>query len=269
MPEGDTIHTAAMNLRKVLDGNRIVFATGRHEVPEAVSLVGHAVSGLEARGKHLLIHFDDDRVLHSHLGMTGSWHIYPSGWNGTDVDRTRWQKPVVQAAITLANECFGAVCFNPKLIRLISETELSRDPWLQKLGPDLLGPPVDDVAILVRFRSQNAVPIGEAIMNQTVVSGIGNVYKSELLFLAGVHPLTTVGQLTDTQLMELLHRAIQLMKRNLTGGPRKTRFRSDGTRHWVYGRSGEDCLKCGCRIQQLRQGDLARSTYFCPACQPE
>ena len=155
----------------------------------------------------------------------------------------------------------------PKQIRLLTSLQLRRDPYLQRLGPDLLGPPIDDSVVISRFRTQNAVAIGEAVMNQTVTSGIGNVYKSEILFLEGIHPLTLVGDLPDSALLQIRDRAVFLMKRNLENKPRRTRFRPDQQQVWVYGRANEDCLKCGTVLKLIRQGELARSTYFCSACQ--
>ena len=105
------------------------------------------------------------------------------------------------------------------------------------------------------------------MMNQTVVAGIGNVYKSEILFLQQIHPLIKVGELNDRQLLDVRDLAVKFMKLNLTNGSRQTRFRSDSQKLWVYGRKGDACLKCSEAILMLRQGDLARSTYFCPACQ--
>ncbi len=258
MPEGDTIFRIAVQLRKVLENQPIVESRGRWEVEDAASLVDRCVDGIEARGKHLLMHFDDSRVLHSHMGMTGSWHIYRHG--------EAWQKSQKAAALVLETEKFVVCCFSPKLIELITATRLKRNEYLNRLGPDLLGPTPEDSIVLRRFRSQNAVPIGQVIMNQTVVCGIGNVYKSEVLFLEQIHPLTLVRDLTDEQLLNIVKRSIDLMRRNLESYPRRTRF-SQGGNVWVYSRSGDECLKCGAEVKMIRQGDLGRSTYFCPDCQ--
>ncbi|MCA9084220.1 MAG: Fpg/Nei family DNA glycosylase [Planctomycetaceae bacterium] len=266
MPEGDTIHQAAVNLRKVLQSQRVTEVQSRAGLMDGDTIAGRIVNEIEARGKHLLMHVDDGRVLHSHMGMTGSWHMYPAP-TLTQAKR-QWQKSESQAAVTLQTCGWNVVCFSPKVIRLVHEEDLHHDPWLSRLGPDLLKGSVDDFTYLRRIRSQNRVAIGQAMMNQTVISGIGNVYKSEVLFLESIHPLTRVSQLSDAQLLSIKNAATQLLQRNLQNAPRKTRFRSDGVRHWVYGRSGELCLKCGDQIEILRQGDLARSTYFCPGCQP-
>lgn len=260
MPEGDTIHRAARRLKSVLEGTSILSAEGRSYVGDLPSLNGQQATKVEARGKHLMFHFGNRFVLHSHMGMTGAWHIYDH--------ETTWRKPLRQAAVVLKTPQRIAVCFTPKLIELVSSTQLSRNRYLQKLGPDLLKGPVDDRTYLNRMRTQNSRPIGEAVMNQTVVSGIGNVYKSEILFLENVHPLQPVREIRSSKLCRLKQTAQWLMTRNMDGKPRRTRFRPDQHRLWVYGRQDERCLKCGARIQLLRQGDLARSTYFCPTCQP-
>lgn len=260
MPEGDTIYRAATNLRKVLHGKTLSHAAGRQEL-QVECLVGVIVEAVEARGKHLLLHFDNQTVLHSHMGMTGSWHIYRQ--------HDAWQKPRPQAFIELRTEKWVVVCFTPKLLKLMSQRELSRDKYLQKLGPDLLGPSIPDEVFLQRIRTQNRTSIGEAIMNQTVVCGIGNVFKSEVLFLEGFHPETKVCKLADGELLRLRDRAAALMKRNLDNGPRKTKFGADEQKLWVYGRKSEHCLRCGGAVAMLRQGDTARSTYFCPECQQQ
>lgn len=259
MPEGDTIHRTAVNLRRVLEGKRIVSSTGHRQLQGGCSVADSVVTEVEARGKHLLIHFDDGRVLHSHMGMTGSWHIYRTG--------DAWRKPKKWAAATLTTDGWCVVCFTPKLIELVSLRRLRQDCWLQRLGPDILGGPIPDELLLARFRTQDRLTIGEAVMNQTVVSGIGNIYKSESLFAVGIHPLSSVQSLPDDSILRVCHVATSLMKQNLNTGSRRTRQKGDGQRLWVYGRCDQDCLKCGHVIQRIRQGDLGRSTYYCPTCQ--
>ena len=259
MPEGDTIFRAATNLRKALDGKRVHAVTARPEVRGHDELTGEKVTGVEARGKHLMMHFENGRVVHSHMGMTGAWHIYPLGHT--------WYKPKSQAVLAMKTDGHDIVCFTPKQIRVMTERELQRDLYLQRLGPDLLGPPIPDDVFLRRIRSQQQVAIGEAIMNQTVVCGIGNIYKSEVLFRERIHPLIIVADLSDERLLALRDRARTLMRLNLDNGPRRTRFRGDEQKLWVYQRSGDHCLQCDSVVEMVRQGDLARSTYFCSECQ--
>lgn len=260
MPEGDTIHRAATRLRGVLEGQTVERVDSRWLGAQAASLRGRRITKVDARGKHLLISFDDELVLHSHMGMTGSWHIYRPG--------EAWFKPPQRAAISLDCPQVCVVCFTPKLLELLTAAGVRRHDYLHRLGPDLLaGPPRED-EVVARFRQCNNLPIGEAVMNQTVVSGIGNVYKSEVLFLEGLHPLIMVSDLSDEQLLRLTASAREQMESNLSGRPRTTRHALDGGRFWAYGRSGKPCYRCETVIELIRQGDLGRTTYFCPKCQP-
>jgi endonuclease-8 len=259
MPEGDTIFRTAATLRGVIEGATIRHAGGRSETIDLASLAECTLANIEARGKHLLMHLDDGRAIHSHMGMTGSWHTY--------APHEAWQKPAHWAEITLIFEGVTAVCFTPKLLELLTPDGLRRHPWLTRLGPDILATSFDQATALARMRVHNATAIGEAVMNQTIVCGIGNVYKSELLFVTGVHPRTKVGELDDGELVELIERARKLMRRNLSGFRRITRFRGDSQKQWVYGRAGEPCLTCGTAIEITRQGDLGRVTFWCPHCQ--
>ena len=259
MPEGDTIHRAATRLKAVLDGQTVVRVESRRLGRAAESLWGRRITSVEARGKHLLIQFDEDLVLHSHMGMTGSWHIYRPG--------ETWQKPAGRAHISLECSDVCVVCFTPKLLELLTLAGARRHDYLNRLGPDLwAGPPADD-EVLARFRMCDNLPIGEAVMNQTIVSGIGNVYKSEVLFHLRLHPQTLVSNLHEEQILSFTTTARDLMQKNLSGRPRTTRYALDGGRFWAYGRSGKPCYVCGTPIQLIRQGDLGRTTYFCPTCQ--
>lgn len=259
MPEGDTIHRAATRLRAVIENQLVERAESRWLGEAAKSLLGRTITSVEARGKHLLMKLDDGRVIHSHMGMTGSWHIYRPG--------ETWQKPVQRAAISMESKDVVVVCFTPKLLEILSASSLRRHDYLNRLGPDLLAEKVPDQTALERFRQSNNLPIGQAVMNQTIVSGIGNVYKSEVLFHLQIHPLTLVGELSDEQLLAVVSQATKMMSHNLDGRPRTTRFALDGGRFYVYGRSGKPCYACGTPIEVIRQGDLGRTTYFCPRCQ--
>ncbi len=260
MPEGDTIHRTAIALRPWLVGELVRDAWGWNEWIDCASLVGRTVCAIEARGKHLLLHLDDARVVHGHSGMTGSWHLYPLG--------EAWQKPRRRAALVLETHRLCVVFFNPKTLELLTPAQLRRHRYLAQLGPDLLADRIDLVEVVTRFRQQNDTPIGEAVMNQTLCCGIGNVYKSELLFLQNVDPFAPVAQLDDASLIDLLELARELMQFNLQGHKRTTRFEGDGGKMWVYGRRGEPCYLCGATIHLRRQGDLGRTTYWCPECQP-
>lgn len=260
MPEGDTIYRTATRLCAVLDGQPVLSATAG-EVPwDPAPLVGCCVSAVEARGKHLLIHFGDGPILHSHMGMTGSWHIYRP--------EQTWHKPASRAALILHTGSVACACFYPKILELLTIAAFRNHQHLAKLGPDLLTEQFDEEVALKRFRSGNRLPIGEAIMNQTIVCGVGNIYKSEVLFLERLNPFQRTDQLLDREILQLMRVTRQLMRRNRTGFPRRTRFGRDGQRLWVYGRSGHPCLECGGSIQMRRQGMLGRTTYWCADCQP-
>lgn len=259
MPEGDTIHRAATRLKGLLDGQIVERVNSRWLGPAVNVLLGRKISDVDARGKHLLIMFEEGRILHSHMGMTGSWHIYRPG--------ERWQKPPHRAAISLDCPQVCVVCFTPKQLELLTAASLRRHEYLNRLGPDLLEGPPPEQETLARFRQCNNLPIGEVVMNQTVIAGIGNVYKSEVLFQLQLHPLTLVSDLNDEQILALAAKARELMSQNLSGRPRTTRFALDGGRYHVYGRSGKPCYRCGTTIELIRQGDLGRTSYFCPQCQ--
>lgn len=263
MPEGDTLYRAATVLRPVLQDQQVVAASSSDRTTvdpiDAESLLGVTIINVTARGKHLLISTDDHRVIHSHLGMTGSWHVYLRG--------EPWRKPASRAGLSLETESHAVVCFSPRMLRLTTPTRVRRDPHLARLGPDLMQHDSDLHAALARLRVHNMAPIGEAVMNQTIAAGIGNVYKSETLFLARINPWTRVGELSDERLLAYLSEARQLMRRNRGHGPRVTRF-AGGGRHWVYGRRGEPCYQCGQTITLRRQGDAGRTTYWCAGCQP-
>ena len=264
MPEGDTLYRIASRLRPALEGRTIVAALS-HEFPnlaaiDAQSLVGHVIERVEAHGKHLLLTFDDQRVVHSHLGMNGSWHLYPIG--------EPWRKPARLAGVALRTESHEAVNFNPKLLQLTTTERLRRDSYLRRLGPDMMLLESELEEVIRRMAGHQQVPIGEVVMNQTIACGIGNIYKSETLFLSRINPWTTVGELTRSELHRYLSDARELMRLNRHNGQRTTRFSVDGQRMWVYGRAGAPCFLCGTRIAIRRQGDAGRTTYWCATCQP-
>lgn len=258
MPEGDTIFRTAHTLGKVLTGQRLVgFRSALPQLAEA-SLTGRQVSRVEARGKNLLIHFDDGRVLYTHLRMNGSWHVYRPG--------ERWRKPQRQARVVLQTDAFVVVCFNAPLVQMLTARQLARHPALGNLGPDLVRADFDLAEARRRLRAKDYLTIGEALLQQSLCAGLGNVFKSETLFVCRINPFVRVRQLSDADLDRLLTTGHALLAANLRRFPRATRFAAGG-RYWVYGRRGEPCFQCGTPIQMRRQGLAARSTYWCAVCQ--
>ena len=169
--------------------------------------------------------------------------------------------------IVLTTQELVAVCFSAPIVRVIARGALTRDPLLKTLGPDLLDPACDLARARENLRSEPRRPIGDGIMQQRLVAGIGNVYKSESLFLCRIDPFAEARTLDDATLDRLLLEARTLLGRNVGGEPRRTRFAMSGPRSWVYMRAREPCLVCGVPIAMQRQGDAPRSTYYCPRCQ--
>ncbi|MEQ8280013.1 MAG: DNA-formamidopyrimidine glycosylase family protein [Deltaproteobacteria bacterium] len=259
MPEGDTIHRTANTLRRAIEGAKITaFESPLPKLADA-DLDGHDVARVYARGKNLLIELDDGRCLHSHMKMEGSWHVYRTG--------ERWKVGAHRARVALHTARYVAVCFDAPVVALLTPFQLRAYPPLVELGPDLIADALVDDVIIQRFRRHDDDPIGVAVMNQSIVAGIGNVYKAEVLFIERVDPFVPVHTLDDATLLRVVHRAAELLKKNLTGGKRRTRFALDPGYEWVYGRSGKPCRACGRTVRMKRQGAQMRSTYFCPHCQ--
>jgi endonuclease-8 len=260
MPEGDTISRTARVLHAALAGKMVVAFTSSLPTVAAGSqrlgLAGRTVEAVEARGKHLLVRFAGGAVLHTHQGMRGSWHLYR---------RTGGARRSARAVIETADVV--AVCSLAPVVELLSAVQAAAHPALSRLGPDLLGPSFDPVAARRRLRARGDLEVGPALMDQTALAGIGNVYKSEVLFVCAVSPFARVCDLDDATIDRVVAKARELLRRNLGPGPRRTASALGPGRLWVYRRSGQPCRRCGARIERAVQGDEARSTYFCPSCQ--
>jgi endonuclease-8 len=262
VPEGDTIWRAARALHAALAGRTVLgFASSLPAVAAASSrlgLVGRTVEAVEARGKHLLFRFSGGPVLHAHQGMRGAWRLQRR------TPASRWP-PSARAVIETAEVV--AVCTLSPVVEVLSRSQVAAHPALRRLGPDLLGPAFDADAARRRLRARGDLEIGTALLDQTALAGIGNVYKSEVLFLCGVSPFARVRELDDATLGRLVARAAELLRRNIgPSGARRVPGLAPG-RLWVYRRSGQPCRQCGTAIQRAVQGEQARSTYFCPVCQ--
>jgi endonuclease VIII len=265
MPEGDTIRRTARTLGAALVGRTVTAFTS--PIPQVTGaarrhgVVGSQIAAVEPIGKHLLIRFSVGAVLRTHMRMTGSWHLYRHG--------SPWRKPARLARAVVEAGGIVAVCFSAPVVELLSDAETHAHPDLRSLGPDLLADDFDEAEALARLRARPEQQIGVALLDQTALAGIGNVYKSEVLFLCNVDPFDRLSRLDDETLLALIRTARREMQRNMTTGVRRTRPDSAPTHFWVYGRAGQPCARCRTPIRLKRQGDQARSTYWCPCCQPD
>ncbi|MFO7953277.1 DNA-formamidopyrimidine glycosylase family protein [Thioalkalivibrio sp.] len=269
MPEGDTIHKLAAALRPVLEGTALCRVATRAARGDPLREHGAMTAeGVQARGKHLLLDLEaaDGRPwqLRSHLGMYGTWHQYAPG--------SAWHKPASAAWAVLTLPDRVLVCFHPRELQWCPRTAGARDvPRLDaRVGPDLLDPALDLDAVVARVgaRADPGRPILDVLLDQSLAAGIGNIYKSEVLFLQGCHPLRPAGEVTEAMLAGLYREAERLLRRNVKPGPRITRERAEEEAFlYVYGRRGEPCHRCGAPIEFARLGEHLRSTYWCPSCQ--
>lgn len=260
MPEGDTIFKLAAYLEPTLSGRRIV--SGFAQARPRVELDGRAIRDVYAQGKHLFIALDNRQLLRSHLGMWGSWHGY--------APNERWLRPKHRASIVVDIGERVFVCFNALQVEVLREGGVRNRQLALTLGPDLLRPAVDFACIVQRARalSDQERVVADVLLDQKIACGIGNVYKSETLFLEDRHPATPLCSIDDRQLAGLYERASQLLAQNTRGGPRITRRTTDDAGHlWVYGRTGQPCLRCDTPIASQMLGANQRSTYWCPRCQ--
>jgi endonuclease-8 len=273
MPEGDTIYRAARTLHAALAGELITrFETGLAQLAQVdreTPVAGRTVERVQAAGKHLLMWFSGDLILRTHMRMNGSWHIYRPG--------ETWQMPAQAMRIVIATTNWVAVAFNVYVAEFIPSAALDRHRPVAMLGPDLLGT-FDSGRALLNARAQGTRPLHEVLLDQRVVAGIGNIYKSELMFLSRLHPDTPANALSDAEWLALFDLAQRLLKANTaeTSGPgietyrgmrRTTGRMNPADRLWVYSRGGQPCRKCGTRIASRKDGDAARVTYWCPVCQ--
>jgi endonuclease VIII len=273
MPEGDTVFRAAQTLHRFMAGRIVTRFESAYpaltRVAEDRPIVGRTIESVSARGKHLLIAFSGDLVLRTHLRMNGSWHIYPSG--------ARWQRPARDMRVLVCTAEACGVGFNIPVAELLSRRDLDRHRQLQALGPDLLAEPFDRDEAVRRMRARTGDPIAEVLLNQRVIAGIGNVFKSEILFLAGIHPFTPASLLADDDLDRIVDVAREQLAANVMTrsqtlsrsiGRRTTRSLDPNEKLWVYSRGRKPCRRCGAAIQSRKSGPDARVTYWCPTCQP-
>ena len=246
MPEGDTIWRTAAALRQRIGGKVVSDAR-----PAAIArLKGRRVESVEPNGKHLVMQFDGGIALHSHMRMTGSWHLYRPG--------ERWRQPQWRATAVLRFDDVVAVCFAAPVMELVRDAHAP----VAHLGPDILVDPFDLDVVVGRARRSEAPTLGELLLEQRVCAGIGNIYKCEALWALRLDAWMLPAELDDERLRQLYLAARDLMRRNLMM-PRARQ------RHAVHGRGGRPCPRCGTLIRIRAQGQQARLTYFCVRCQGE
>ena len=283
MPEGDSVWRAANQLHAALAGQTLLASDFRVPRFATLNLRDWTVQEVVPRGKHLLMRLvgpaDDRLTIHSHLKMEGSWQVYPPGG--------RWRKPGFTARCVLRTAAADAVGFSLGVLEVIKTAE--EDKAVGHLGPDLLGPDWDPAEAELRVSSAPDVPVGVALLDQRNLAGIGNIYRCEVCFLAGIHPASPVAAVTD--LRAVFSDAKQLLEANLGPGRRTTLLNSRGLPagraagrpgYWVYGREHQPCLRCRTPIRRGVLGKAApagpagspdvvteeRDIYFCPKCQP-
>ncbi|HUR16497.1 MAG TPA: DNA-formamidopyrimidine glycosylase family protein [Candidatus Limnocylindrales bacterium] len=266
MPEGDTLARIANSLRPVLLDKRIEAARGRPGGADLSRVVGHIVTNVQARGKHLLIAFDNDLTLHTHLGLHGSWHRYRRG--------QIWRRAVTRTGAVLETDEWVAACFDAPTVELIETRAVAIHPGIRDLGTDLASDEFDPDAALAGLRdaSRRTLAVGDALLDQGALAGLGNVYRSELCFIERVNPLTPVPEVTDDKLRVMAIRGAILVKQNSRGGSRVTTAAGTPSNTYVYGRTGRPCFRCRTRIQstvtRARETSNPRRVYWCPGCQP-
>ncbi|MET0286198.1 MAG: DNA-formamidopyrimidine glycosylase family protein [Polyangiales bacterium] len=274
MPEGDSLHRVAQMLNPKIVGQRLTGLTLVRSVARTEGLIGTSIERVEARGKNLLVHFAAGWSLHVHLKMNGRVRIYPRA--------TAPRVPMNATSVVLDTAEHRVMVYTAPIARILRTRDLIGDLHFRGLGPDLLGDSFDLDEACKRLALKGQLPLGEAIMDQSVVAGIGNVWKSELCFNLRLDPFAKVGQYDDgdlsglislarTQMYDTVYRPKSSIPDPFAGhGERKARLDRRQGEHVlsVYEREGKACYDCGTLIEMKRQGEQQRSTYYCPQCQP-
>jgi endonuclease VIII len=279
MPEGDTIFRAARALNQALAGRIVTgFETGLAKlarVNDETPIAGRTVERVESRGKWCLMHFSGDLILVTHMLMSGSWHMYRVG--------EKWRMPRSAMRVVVRTNAWEAVLFNAQIAEFHSARSLERTSQVPKLGPDVLAGEFTVETGIARLqayaREHPEAEVGVVLLNQRVIAGLGNVYKSEVAFAAEVNPWRPMRTVTQPEMEKMVEFSLRYMKANVADGKgdgivtyagnRRTTARMDkAERLWVYGRQGQECRRCGATVMMRKQGEQARSTYWCPQCEP-
>lgn len=275
MPEGDTIFRAARALGRALGGKTITGFRSAYPLltryHDDHPLTGQTVEGVESRGKWVLMHFSGGATLATHMLMNGSWHIYRPG--------ERWQKRPADARIVIENKEYVAVGFNVPVAEMHTAQTLARDKRIPAPKGDLLSADFDPEAAYERMTAQPDEELGDVLLRQRVIAGVGNEFKSEICFVTGLNPFRKMRTLTEAEVRGVIAVAGKQLRENVLedspdtvvtrrGVGRRTTHNTDPReRVWVYGRKGLPCRKCGTLIEGRPQGVDARVTYWCPECQ--
>ena len=276
MPEGDTIFRTARSIGRALIGKPVTVFRSTYPLltrfNDDTPLAGQTVDRVEARGKWMLICFSGGGILASHLLMNGRWHIYRHG--------ERWQLPRFHMRIVIENDQYLAVGFRVPVAEMHTARSLERNTKIPRPNSDLLSDDFEADAALNRLLARPGDAIADALLDQSVLAGVGNVFKSEVCFVNGLHPFRAVGTLTREEAAAAIASARKLLRANVLedsgdlivtyrGQQRRTTHDSDPSASlWVYGRNNEPCRRCGAAIRRRIQGDDARVTFWCPCCQP-
>jgi endonuclease VIII len=273
MPEGDTLYRTAADLRPHLVGRAILAARARVPGPRIHLIVGATVTEVLALGKNLLIRFSNGLEVRTHLRMNGIWHTYPTG--------ARWRRAPARAVLVLEVEGAVAVCFDAPVVELLEVRAEALHAPLGGLGPDAMADGFDAEAAVANLRARGSLPIAEALLDQRAMAGVGNVYKSEVLWIERVSPFAPVASLPEATVRALVDRARALLLANRDsaervttgaaggGAPSVSMLRAPrGGQLWVYGRARRPCRRCGTVVRSRSHGNLPRVTYWCPRCQP-
>ena len=276
MPEGDNIYRAARTLNRALAGKTVTGFRSNYALltrfHDNTPLTGQTIERVASRGKWLLMHFSGGAIPLTHMRMNGSWHIYRPG--------ERWQLPPSQMRIVIETADFVAVGFNVPVAEMHTRQSLARDLRIPPIASDVLGQGFDAEGAIAHLLSAPDLELGEVLLRQTVLAGVGNVFKSEICFVTGLNPFRKAGTLLPEQARQIVSVAQAQLATNVLedsgdqvvtyrGRRRRTTHASDpGQSLWVYGRSGQPCRRCGELICVRLQAPGARSTYWCPHCQP-
>ncbi|HEX3923600.1 MAG TPA: DNA-formamidopyrimidine glycosylase family protein [Streptosporangiaceae bacterium] len=258
MPEGDVVWRTARQLDEALTGRPLTRSDFRVPRYATTDLTGRLVTQTVSRGKHLLTRVEGGVTVHTHLRMDGSWRIRPAGGYPPRDHRIR---------LILANATSQAIGFSLGIVEVVATGR--EDRVVGHLGPDLLGPGWDPDEAVRRLQAHPDQQIGEALLDQRNLAGIGTIYRAETLFLRGVSPWRPVGSVDGLpELVDLAHRLLDANKERI--GHAMTGDRSRGQETWVYGRSGRPCRRCGTPVRRADQGPAPqeRHIFWCPRCQP-